>query len=145
MSGLEYRAPFGGRTMLWTLALTLSLAAAPTVNVSVEGNGYLQFAQEGHALYTSSAPLTVVDGWLSNPSGAPLIPTLRVPEGTIRVDVDAQGNVFAATKYFRARVGQISLAVFDSSNDLRPLGTFLVASSVPKLEAPGAGEAGILP
>ena len=130
--------------MLWTIALSLSLVTAPTVNVSVEGNGYLQFAQEGHALYTSSAPLTVVDGWLSNPNGAPLLPTLRVPEGTIRVDVDAKGNVFAATKYFRARVGQISLAVFDGANDLRPMGSFLVASTRPKLETPGIGDAGTI-
>lgn len=130
--------------MLWTVALTLSLVTAPTVNVSVEGNGYLEFAKGGHALYTSSAPLTVVDGWLSNPDGAPLLPTLRVPEGTLRVDVDAQGNVFAATKYFRAKVGQMSLAVFDGNNDLRPMGSFLVASTRPKLESPGVGDAGTI-
>lgn len=130
--------------MLWTIALTLSLVSAPTVNVSVEGNGYLEFTKGGHALYTSSAPLTVVDGWLSNPDGAPLLPTLRVPDSTLRVDVDANGNVFAATKYFRAKVGQISLAVFGPSNDLRPLGSFLVASTQPKLEAPGVGDAGTI-
>jgi hypothetical protein len=130
--------------MLWTIALTLSLVTAPTVNVSVEGNGYLEFTQGGHALYTSSAPLAVVNGWLSYPDGAPLLPTLRVPEGTTRVDVDAQGNVFAATKYFRAKVGQISLAVFDGPNDLHALGSFLVSSTVPKLEAPGIGDAGTI-
>jgi len=130
--------------MLWTIALTLSLVTAPTVNVSVEGNGYLEFAKEGHALYTSSAPLAVVNGWLSYPDGAPLLPTLRVPEGTIRVDVDAQGNVFAATKYFRAKVGQISLAVFNGPNDLRPFGSFLVASTRPNFEAPGVGDAGTI-
>ncbi len=130
--------------MLWTIALTLSLVTAPTVNVSVEGNGYLEFTQGGHALYTSSAPLTVVDGWLSDPDGAPLLPTLRVPEGTLGVDVDARGNVYAATRYYRAKVGQITLAVFDCANDLRPMGSFLVASTVPKLEAPGVGEAGTI-
>src|SRR5689334_17161112 len=96
--------------MLITLLATLSIAPAPMVRLSVEGNGYLQFAQDGHALYTSSAPLIAVDGWLSYPNGAPLLPTLRVPKETVRVDVETDGDVYAATPYFRAHVGRITLA-----------------------------------
>jgi hypothetical protein len=130
--------------MLLTLLATLSLAPATLVRLSVEGNGYLQFAQDGHALYTSSAPLTIVDGWLSYPSGAPLLPTLRVPKDTIRVDVDEDGNVFAATRRFRARVGRISLATFAPGTDLRRHGSFLVSSSLPKYKGPGDDNAGTI-
>jgi hypothetical protein len=130
--------------MLVTLLATLSIATAPMVRVSVEGNGYLQFAQDGHALYTSSAPLITVDGWLSNPNGAPLLPTLRVPEGTKRVDIDEDGNVFAVTNHFRGRVGRISLATFSPGADLRPYGSFLVSSATPKYKEPGDGDAGTI-
>src|SRR5512142_1663439 len=108
--------------MLLMFAATLSLAMKPTICVSVEGNGYLQFAKDGHALYTSSAPLTIVDGWLSYPERAPLLPTLRLPDGTVRVEVDSEGTVFAATRSYRAKVGQISLAVFKPGDDLRETG-----------------------
>ena len=130
--------------MLLSLLATLSIAAAPMVRVSVEGNGFLQFAQDGHALYTSSAPLIVADGWLSYPNGAPLLPTLRVPDGTQRVDIDEDGNVFAVTSGFRGRVGRISLATFSSDADLRPYGSFLVSSAQPRYEAPGKGDAGTI-
>lgn len=129
--------------MLLTLLATLSIAA-PMVRVSVEGNGYFQFAHEGHALYTSSAPLIVVDGWLSYPNGAPLLPTLRVPQDTTRVDVDADGNVFAVTRNYRGRVGQISLATFSPGADLRQYGSFLVSSATPTYRTPGNGDTGTI-
>jgi hypothetical protein len=128
--------------MLTTFAVTLSLAATPMVRVSVEGDGFLRFAQDGHALYSTSAPLTIVNGWLSNANGAPLIPTLRVPEGTRRVEVNADGEVFAATSSFRARVGRISLAVFRGESGLMPFGSFLVSSETPDLIPAGKDGAG---
>lgn len=128
--------------MLTTFAVTLSLAIAPMVRVSVEGEGFLRFAQDGHALYATSAPLTIVNGWLSNSNGAPLVPTLRIPQGTRRVDVNADGEVFAATANFRAKVGRISLAVFRGDSGLMPFGSFLVSSSTPELIPAGNNGAG---
>ena len=130
--------------MLPILALTVSLNMAPSVRVSVEGNGFLQFVQDGHALYASSAPLTVVDGWIANADGAPMLPILRVPSGTVKVDVDREGNVFAATRSFKGKVGQISLAVFGPNSDLRPYGSFLVSSQRPQQQLPGDGSAGLI-
>jgi len=131
--------------MLVTLLATLSIAIpSPMVRLSVEGNGYLQFAEDGHALYTSSAPLVVMNGWLSNPNGAPLLPTLRVPDGTVKVDVDQDGDVFAATRHYRGLVGRISLATFRQGADLRQSGSFLISSERPTYEQPGSGDAGTL-
>src|SRR5579885_2120457 len=104
-SNIERHSEAG--TMLITILATLSIVKSPLVTVSVQGNGFLQFAQNGHALYTSSAPLIVVDGWLSYPNGAPLLPTLRVPSDATRLDIDADGNVLATTPHIHARVGRI--------------------------------------
>lgn len=128
--------------MLTTFAVALSLAAAPMVRVSVEGDGFLRFAKDGHALYSTSAPLTIVNGWLSNANGAPLVPTLRIPDGTRRVEITSEGEVFAETSAFRARVGHISLAVFRGDSGLTPYGSFLVSSSNPELVPAGRDGAG---
>ena len=125
--------------MLLSILASMSLAAAPMVRVSVDGNGYFQFAEDGHALYTSSAPLIVDNGWLSYPNGAPLLPTLRVPDGTIHVEIRQDGEVFAATQSFKARVGRITLATFAPNADLRPYGSFLVSSALPSYTEPGDG------
>lgn len=130
--------------MLTTIALSLTLAFRPSVGVKVDGDGYLQFVEDGHAVYASSARLTVVDGWLSTPSGAPMLPTLRMPADTVGVDVDADGNVYAATRTFRAKVGRISLALFDRGDDLRAYGEYVVSSERPRLVEPGAAPAGTI-
>jgi len=130
--------------MLITIFATLSLVTKPSVNVSVEGNGFFQFAERGRALYTSSAPLVVVNGWLSNPNGAPLLPTLRVPDGTSRIEVEEDGDVYATTPNFRARVGRISLATFRPGDDLRRLGKCFISSSMPIYKEPGEGNVGTI-
>lgn len=130
--------------MLTTIALSLTMAFRPSVGIKVEGDGYLQFVEDGHAVYASSARLTVVDGWLSTPSGAPMLPTLRMPSDTTGVDVDGEGNVYAATRSFRAKVGRISLAVFNRGDDLRPYGSYVISSAKPRMVEPEAGSIAVV-
>lgn len=129
--------------MLTTVVLSLSLVISPTVRVKVEGDGYLQFVKDGHAVYASSAPLTVVNGWLSTPDGSPMLPTVRVPNGARSVDVDPEGNVYVALNTFKAKVGRISLALFDSNDYLQKYGSFIISPDKPRLTEPGE-DAGLI-
>lgn len=118
----------------------LLMAAAPTLRVRVEGDGYLRFANADRLVYASRATLTVVGGALATPDGAILLPRIVVPASASRFSIDLEGNVQIAS----ATIGRIVLADFPDGNRMTELGAFFVPSLRPKLANPGEGRMGVI-
>jgi hypothetical protein len=121
--------------------LSLVVLAGPlTLDVKVDGAGYMRFVSEGRVVYANSAQLTVVGGSLGHKSGALVLPTIKVPATAPSLSIDLEGRVFVG----EANVGRLVLAVFGPSDALTPSGSFLVAANRPKLSNPGEGLAGVI-
>ncbi len=124
--------------MLTTLLAFVTLAA-PTVNVRVDGEGYLRFTQEGRVVYARLATLTEKGGKLAHAEGPLVTPQISVSGGgPIRIDLD--GTVRQGTK----RLGRLVLAGFAKDAVLTPRGSFLASGVRPKLGNPGEDTFGVL-
>lgn len=120
------------------LSLILIAAATPTVEVRVEGEGYLRFSRDGRAVYAREAELTVSEGKLAHASGAVAMPRLGVGAGQLAVESD--GTVKAAGK----KVGRIALTLFGSEAKFREVDGLLVTESRGRTAYPGQQGAGTL-
>lgn len=121
--------------------LSLVVLAGPlSLDVKVDGAGYMRFVSEGRVVYANSAQLTVVRGSLGHKSGALLLPTIKIPSNAPSLSVDLEGRVFAGS----SNVGRLVLALFGEGDPLKPSGSFLVAANRPKLSNPGEGLAGVI-
>jgi hypothetical protein len=130
--------------MITTLLVTVAIAAGPSLEVRVDGEGYLRFARDGRAVYAKSASLTVASGKLASDSGAVVLPSIAVPATAKSLDIDLQGNVVAVTAAGRATVGRLVLAIFARTAVLSPEGDLLVCPERPRLVNPGDGEYGVI-
>lgn len=127
---------------LFGLACTfgsLSAASAGT-SITVEGSGsFLRFARDGHAVYTTKATLSVVNGYVASSDGLRILPlTVAPPHASITIELD--GTMSVGSK----RIGQIVLAVFPEDAELDREGNYATSKAHPKLEAPGEGLAGVI-
>jgi hypothetical protein len=125
------------------LALALALTA-PTVHVTVDGDGYLRFVREGRTVYAREADLTVVDGKLASPLGPVLNPRVQVPAEVTELTVDLSGVVFGESAGVRKELGRIVLAMFPEDVRLVVDNGFLVSSYRPEVSDPGVGLAGVV-
>ena len=130
--------------MIVALCVTLLGTLAPTVKVTVDGDGYLRFAKDGRVVYAKSASLTVVDGRLSHESGVPVAPTITCGANPSSIEVDLEGNVKATLSGKPQLLGRLVLAVFTGTQPTADASTFLVASARPSLANPGEGVAGVI-
>lgn len=122
------------------MILALAFASALTLPVRVDGEGYLRFVRDGRIVYRASATLTVQAGVLGS-AGLPLTPAIRVPAGTVKLEVDLSGNVVAvaATK---SVCGRLVLARFGSKPT--PDRGFYVSVSRATLGNPGEDVFGVI-
>lgn len=127
--------------MVFALALSL---IAPTVHVSVDGDGYLRFVRDGRTVYAREADLTVVDGKLASPLGPVLNPRVQVPADVTELSVDLAGVVFGETSGVKRELGRIVLAMFPEDVRLVVDSGFLVSSYRPEVSDPGVGLAGVV-
>lgn len=115
------------------------------LDLAIEGNGYLEVTlPSGAAGYTRDGALKrSAEGLIVTSDGYPVVPEIVIPEGTSRISVNAEGEVFA---YFRDTVepeqlGQFSLAGFTNAKGLEAIGSNLFmessASGPPLIGTPG--------
>jgi len=127
-------------SLLACLVLSPSLA-----EIKVQGEGLLRFSRDGRIVYAKSSKLAVSGGRLSSPTGDPMMPTMSLPNDTVKLEVTLEGAVTAVLPDRRKlSVGQIVLAQFANEAELAPEGSYLVARSRPKLVSPGEGTAGVI-
>lgn len=120
----------------------LLLAPAPTVDVKVDGEGFLRFEKDGRAVYAKQAVLTVINGRLAHIKGAPVLPTISVPAKASKLTVDLDGSV--KTDVSPKEIGRLVLVKFP--DDIRPVvsGDFLLAAEKVTLGNPGEGIFGVV-
>ncbi|WP_424972427.1 flagellar basal-body rod protein FlgG [Dinoroseobacter sp. S76] len=115
------------------------------LDLAIEGKGYLEVTlPSGASAYTRDGALKrSAEGLIVTSDGYSVVPEIVIPEGTSRISVDAEGEVYA---YFRDTVepellGQFSLAGFSNAKGLEAIGSNLFlesnASGPPLIGTPG--------
>lgn len=124
-----------------TVALfTALLLAPPTLDIRVEGDGYLRLGRGSDVVYTTRTRLTPVSGAVGTVEGDLLLPRLPIA-GTVKtITIDLEGTV----KADGATVGRIVLAIFPNGTKPSPAGSVLTSAIKPKLANPGEGIAGVI-
>ncbi len=130
-------------TMIRTSPLGLS-PDVPTLNVRVDGEGYLRLAKDGRCFYATAATVGVQEGHLAAKNGLAFSPRIAVPVDTQRLEIDLQGNVTAVGGANRTRVGSLVVATFSGRADLISVGDYYSTSAHPALYSPGDGPAGVI-
>lgn len=123
-----------------TLALlTTLLLAGPSLDVRVEGDGYLRLGRGPRTVYATRASLARVNGALGTASGDLLLPRLPIPaSGDLQIDLE--GNVTAG----KTSVGRLVLARFPQGTRLTPTEGAFTTITRPTLVNPGEGDAGVI-
>jgi flagellar basal-body rod protein FlgG len=122
------------------------------LDLVIEGRGFLQIEQpNGDIAYTRAGTLEVnPDGEITTPDGYHLVPRITIPEGSLEITINADGQVFARLpgQIASQNLGQIELATFPNAGGLRPVGRNLfvesAASGRPILAYPGQNGLGTL-
>jgi hypothetical protein len=130
--------------MLTTLVSGLILAAGPAVEVRVDGPGMLRFMRDGRAVYAKRARLTVAHGLLVGPEGAATLPRIAVPSVPDALSIQPDGTVAGVFSGREARLGRLSLAIFECERTLTPSGPFWISAGRPATGRPGEAGAGLL-
>lgn len=127
------------------------------LDFSIDGHGFFQvniLENEGNGIgYTRAGNFFVNsegDLVLGNAQGPRLEPPINIPADAIKVEVSADGNVFAFQPgaVEPTNVGQLEIATFVNNPGLRPIGGNLyveTAASGPPIEGtPGEGQLGTI-
>lgn len=115
------------------------LMNVPRVNVQAPENSYLQFSTKDTTFYATQAKLGVMNsrgGALTNDKGDPLQPEIKVPNGTMQVEIAPDGTVTALVNGQRQVAGQLQLATFPAGSAPVEREGKLVSDAKPML-APG--------
>jgi hypothetical protein len=123
-----------------TALLTTLLLAAPTLEIRVDGDGYLRLGRGAKTVYATRVSLTRVNGALGTADGDLLLPRLAVPSTAKELKVDLEGNVSAGG----ASLGRLVLGVFPSGTKLTPSGAVFTTTLKPTLANPGEGAVGVI-
>lgn len=129
--------------MLPTL-VSLVLLAPVSIEVRVDGEGYLRFAREGRAVYAQQARLVVANGRLAHESGPALLPAIQVPNGVQSLNIDLEGRVTGRVGGQEREWGRLVLARFAEGQGPIPGPGLLVATHRPELGSPGEGTFGVV-
>lgn len=127
-----------------TLLAALISLAAPSVDVRVDGPGYLRMALDGRIVYATQAKLEVRDGRIIDFGGATLMPLVTVPKDASGITVEPDGTIQAIRGSQAGPIGRISLAIFPGAAKLTPSGRYLITASRPQLRYPGDPDVGQL-
>ncbi|MGV3614633.1 MAG: hypothetical protein ACO1SV_04775 [Fimbriimonas sp.] len=123
-----------------TALLTTLLLAPPTLEIRVDGDGYLRLGRGAKTVYATKVALTSVGGALGTADGDILLPRLAVPATAKELKVDLEGNVSAGT----ANLGRLVLATFPVGTKLTPSGTVFTTTLKASLANPGEGAVGVI-
>lgn len=115
------------------------------LDLAINGKGFFQFRlPDGSIGYGRAGNLQKDrNGYLVDPNGNMMSPSIRIPSGAMAVNIDAEGRVFAQendTNQSR-EIGQITLARFENPNALQSIGHNLyletTLSGSPSVYTPG--------
>ncbi len=115
-------------------------SGAPSVEVKVDGPGYLRFVQDGRMVYAKKSVLTVSGGRLASTAGPKVAPVIEVASGARALTVDLEGNVSADG----SRIGRLVLALFPTDLTSFDAQGFSTSAVRPELGNPGEGTNGVL-
>ena len=121
-------------------------------DLAIQGDGYFQIQRpDGTTAYSRAGNFQVSpEGQLVTGDGFPVMPDIRIPEGSSSVTISADGKVSAtvAGETEATEVGQIELARFVNPAGLLPLGDNLYqatqASGEPQVGAAGQEGRGVI-
>lgn len=117
--------------------LLLGRAASAGLSVTVDGEGYLRFVQDGRICYAKSADLVVTNGSIGLATGTKLAPAITTTTLTGAI-VDLDGRITVGGRV----LGRIVLAMFKSPQD--ESGATFFATERPTLGNPGEGTCGVI-
>lgn len=126
------------------LLLPTLLFASPSVDVRVDGEGYLRFVREGRVVYAKAAPLAVVGGKVCHAAGPSVLPSIYAPDRSESLSVDLEGNVSAVVDGTRTVLGRLVLALFPKGMALTSSDGMLISADRPTLGEPGADTCGVV-
>jgi hypothetical protein len=130
--------------MIGALFIALTTGAGPAVDVRVDGDGYLRFAQDARVVYAAKVKLVVHDGKIETSDGAGLLPPIDAPGSLSSLTVDLQGNVIGTTTTGNVTLGRLVLAIFPQGTSMTQASGFLTASVRPSLGNPGEDTNGVI-
>lgn len=128
---------------MMSLLLACSLAL-PSLEITVEGDGYLRFVRDQRVVYAKSASLSVAQGVLVSDTGLPVAPTITVSGQPAKLEIDLEGRITATYPAGQKEVGRLVLALFRGTTPTAGSGGFLVSSEKPTLANPGEGTTGVI-
>lgn len=130
--------------MISTLFASIILGPVPTLNIKVEGDGYLRFARGTNLLYAKSAIISPSAKGLIASDGSVLAPRVEVPTGLTSLECDLQGNLSGTVSGSKRFLGRLVIAQFSSKPSFVQFGSMLSTLSKPTLANPGEGVAGVI-
>ncbi len=121
-------------------------ATENTYDLAIEGRGFFRVRMPtGETAYTRAGSFSLnASGQIVTPDGYTVEPGINVPDGTLQVTVNAQGQVFArlAGQTADTNVGQLDLATFANEAGLDAQGSNLfletAASGSAQVGTPGS-------
>ncbi len=101
------------------------------LDLAIEGRGFFKVLVNGEELYTRAGHFKVDrDGYIVTPNGARLQPEITIPQGTVRIEITADGQVNAVMGDGTSQaLGQIMLYDFPNPAGLYSLGRNLYRPS----------------
>ena len=118
-----------------------------SIDVAVNGNGYLQVTTaEGPAFTRAGVITTNSSGLLADMNGYAFEPEIAVPAGTNAITIQGDGTVSADVNGTIQSLGQLNLTTFPAPGELTSVGNNLLQESINSgsgvSNAPGTGGAG---
>ena len=122
------------------------------LDVAIQGSGFFQYSMpDGTYTYSRAGNLHMdSDGNILNPNGHPIEPAITVPQNTIEIIINEQGEVYAqsADSTEPTEIGQIYTVNFQNPGGLKDIGQNLfratAASGDPELNTPGDNGTGAI-
>ncbi len=131
--------------MITAFLTAITLAPALSLNIKVDGEGYLRFGDRGRVVYAKSARLVVdQDGRLSCSTGQVMLPSIKVPERAEKLGSDLEGHVSAVVSGEKKIIGRIVLACFEPGQQMSEKSGFLSSSARPSLRDAGEQTTGVI-
>lgn len=126
------------------LSLMAMFLTPPSLDVRVDGPGYLRFVRDGRAVYATSARLMLHEGRLAHERGYPLLPTVSIAPEATDLAIDRDGTIRALFPEGERVVGRLRLARFQAGPLVHRVEDLFVSPDRPLLGYPGEDGFGVI-
>lgn len=124
--------------------LLAAATAVPTIQVRVDGEGFLRFVRDGRTVYAREVKVTVAKGVVVSEDGLPIVPRIQAQGSPDELRFESDGRIYARYQGIERLLGKTLLAVFPG--DVRPVEVdgWLVSSARPTTGQPGSAGFGAI-